>query len=93
MARLRGGIDTGGTSEGSSCEQLVLRRTLDDLSEAAARDMRITRSRDGLETALHESADAVRPRAEYGLIRGERRLIPKITSCAIHVKFKERFNA
>jgi hypothetical protein len=64
-------IDKGGTSEGSSCEQVVLDRALGDLAEAAARDTRITRSRDRLESVVRKLAAAVRPRSEYGLIHGE----------------------
>jgi hypothetical protein len=36
-------IDKGGASEGSSCEQVVLDRALDDLTEAASRDTRRSR--------------------------------------------------
>ncbi|MFD9575898.1 phosphotransferase family protein [Streptomyces sp. NPDC059982] len=64
-------IDKGGTSEGSSCEQTVLERALDDLSEAASRDPRITRSRDHLEDAVRALAAAVRPRSQLGLVHGE----------------------
>ncbi|MEV0703279.1 aminoglycoside phosphotransferase family protein [Saccharopolyspora sp. NPDC050389] len=64
-------IDRGGTSEGSSCEQVVLSRALDDLTEAASRDTRITRSHDQLETVVRKLAAAVRPRSQYGLIHGE----------------------
>ncbi|MFF1408477.1 phosphotransferase family protein [Streptomyces sp. NPDC058289] len=64
-------IDKGGTSEGSSCEQVVLDRALEDLVEAASRDMRITRSRDRLENVLRTLATAVRPRARHGLTHGE----------------------
>ncbi|MEV0083973.1 phosphotransferase [Saccharopolyspora sp. NPDC050642] len=64
-------IDRGGGSEGSSCEQLVLSRALDDLTEAASRDTRITRSHDQLETVVRKLAAAVRPRSQYGLIHGE----------------------
>ncbi|MET7717889.1 phosphotransferase [Streptomyces sp. NPDC005407] len=64
-------IDKGGASEGSSCEQVVLDRALDDLTEAASRDTRITRSRDQLETVVRKLAAAVCPRSQYGLIHGE----------------------
>ncbi|MEU1567130.1 phosphotransferase [Streptomyces mirabilis] len=57
-------IDKGGTSKGSSCEQVVLDRALDDLTEAASRDTRITRSREQLETVVRELAAAVRPRSQ-----------------------------
>ncbi|WP_327323135.1 aminoglycoside phosphotransferase family protein [Streptomyces sp. NBC_01210] len=64
-------IDKGGASEGSSCEQVVLDRALDDLTEAASRGTRITRSREQLETVVRTLAAAVRPRSQYGLIHGE----------------------
>jgi Phosphotransferase enzyme family len=64
-------LDKGGVSDGSSCEQVVLDRALGDLSEAAARDIRITRTRDDLENVLRALAAAVSPRSEHGLIHGE----------------------
>ncbi|MEY9844273.1 phosphotransferase family protein [Streptacidiphilus sp. MAP5-3] len=64
-------IDKGGTSEGSSCEQVVLDRALNDLAEAASRDPRITRSRTHLESVVRALAAAVRPRSQHGLIHGE----------------------
>lgn len=64
-------IDRGGTSEGRSCEQVVLDHALDDLTEAASRDARITRARDRLEAVVRTLAAAVRPRSQYGLIHGE----------------------
>jgi Phosphotransferase enzyme family len=42
-------IDSGGTSRGRSCEQVVLDRALGDLAEAAARDTRVADTRDSLE--------------------------------------------
>ncbi|MEU4098664.1 phosphotransferase [Streptomyces sp. NPDC026673] len=64
-------IDRGGGSEGGSCERVVLDRALDDLAEAAARDPRMTRARDGLESTVRRLAAAVRSRSRYGLIHGE----------------------
>lgn len=64
-------IDEGGTSEGDSCEQVVLDRALDDLTAAASRDTRIAHAHDRLETEVRTLAAAVRPRARYGLIHGE----------------------
>jgi len=64
-------IDKGGASKGSSCEQVVLDRALDDLTEAASRDTRLTPSRDRLETVVRKLAAAVRPRSQYRLIHGE----------------------
>lgn len=64
-------IDNGGISQGHSCEQVVLDRALDDLAEAASRDIRIAGVRDRLEDMVRGLAAAVRPRSEYGLIHGE----------------------
>ncbi|MFJ9692846.1 phosphotransferase [Kitasatospora sp. NPDC101183] len=64
-------IDSGGTSRGRSCEQVVLDRALADLAEAAARDTRVARVRDHLEQMARELASFVRPRSEFGLIHGE----------------------
>jgi Phosphotransferase enzyme family len=64
-------LDKGGVSDGSSCEQVVLDRALGDLSEAAARDVRIARSRGDLENILRTLAAAVSRRSEHGLIHGE----------------------
>jgi hypothetical protein len=64
-------IDNGGISQGRSCEQVVLDRALDDLAEAASRDMRIASVRARLEEVVAGLAAAVRPRSEYGLIHGE----------------------
>ncbi|CAI7978139.1 Aminoglycoside phosphotransferase [Frankia sp. Hr75.2] len=61
----------GGTSRGSSCEQVVLERALGDLAEAAVRDTRLTRVRERLESVVHTLAAAVRPRSRYGLVHGE----------------------
>ena len=64
-------IDNDGISLGRSCEQVVLRRALGDLAEAAARDTRIAGARDRLEDMVRGLASAVRPRSDYGLIHGE----------------------
>ncbi|KQV15340.1 MULTISPECIES: phosphotransferase family protein [unclassified Kitasatospora] len=64
-------IDNGGVSDGSSCEQVVLDRALEDLAEAAARDLRIADVRSQLEGTVRRLAAAVHPRSEYGLIHGE----------------------
>jgi hypothetical protein len=64
-------IDSGGISQGRSCEQVVLDRAFDDLAEAASRDTRIARVRDRLTGVIRGLAAAVRPRSEYGLIHGE----------------------
>ncbi|AWS49020.1 phosphotransferase family protein [Streptosporangium sp. 'caverna'] len=64
-------IDDGGISQGHSCEQVVLDRALDDLTETTSRDTRIAGVRDRLEDLVRGLAATVRPRSEYGLIHGE----------------------
>lgn len=54
-----------------SCPQLVLKRALPDLAEAASRVERVAQVREQLEGKLHELAGAVQPRDEYSLIHGE----------------------
>jgi len=64
-------VDSGGTSRGTSCEDVVLTRALRDLAEAAARDPRIANARHRLEERLRALAAAVRPRTEYAVVHGE----------------------
>lgn len=64
-------VDGGGTSRGSSCEEVVLARALRDLAEAASRDPRIADARDRLEERLLGLAAEVRPRAQYAVVHGE----------------------
>lgn len=64
-------VDGGGSSQGTSCEGVVLDRALRDLAEAASRDPRIAGARDRLEERLLDLAAAVRPRAEYAVVHGE----------------------
>ncbi|ANP51554.1 phosphotransferase family protein [Streptomyces griseochromogenes] len=64
-------VDAGGTSRGTSCEQVVLERALRDLAEAASRDPRIAGVRVRLEERLRSLAAAVRPRARYAVVHGE----------------------
>lgn len=64
-------VDGGGTSRGTSCEEVVLDRALRDLAEAASRDPRIADARARLEERLLGLAAAVRPRAEYAVVHGE----------------------
>jgi hypothetical protein len=64
-------VEAGGTSRGTSCEEVVLDRALRDLAEAASRDPRIAGARDRLEERLLGLAAAVRPRAEYAAVHGE----------------------
>ncbi|MFF5019310.1 phosphotransferase family protein [Streptomyces sp. NPDC001165] len=64
-------VDGGGTSQGTSCEGVVLDRALRDLAETASRDPRIAEARDRLEERLTDLAAAVRPRAQYAVVHGE----------------------
>lgn len=64
-------IDSGGTSAGASCEQVVLDRALADLAEAAGRDPRVAAARGGLEAALRDQRATLRPRSACPLIHGE----------------------
>ncbi|MGY0057451.1 phosphotransferase [Streptomyces sp. LZ34] len=64
-------VDSGGTSRGTSCEGVVLKRALRDLAEAASRDPRVAGARDRLEERLRKLAARVRPRAEYAVVHGE----------------------
>lgn len=64
-------VDAGGTSRGTSCEEVVLERALQDLTEAASRDPRIATARDRIEERLHVLAEQVQPRTEYSVVHGE----------------------
>ncbi|MFE4664467.1 aminoglycoside phosphotransferase family protein [Streptomyces sp. NPDC056716] len=64
-------VDRGDTSRGSSCEDVVLRRALRDLTEAASRDPRIATAHARLEERLLELAAAVQPRTDYAVVHGE----------------------
>lgn len=64
-------IDRGGTSRGTSCEEIALDFALRCLAEAASRDRRIEGAHDRLEQRLRELTAAVRPRAEYAVVHGE----------------------
>ncbi|MER5879201.1 phosphotransferase [Streptomyces sp. NPDC001910] len=64
-------IDGGGSSDGASCEQVVLHRAFDDLTEAAARDPRIAASYDRLRRVVGDLAARVPARSRYGLVHGE----------------------
>jgi hypothetical protein len=63
-------IAGGGISSGS-CTQVVLDRALRHLTEAAARDPRITQHRNQLEETLRAHAAIVTPRPDHSLIHGE----------------------
>lgn len=64
-------IEAGGTSRGTSCEDVVLERARRDLAEVASRDPRIAAAREHLEERLLALAAAVRPRSQYAVVHGE----------------------
>jgi hypothetical protein len=64
-------IDGGGRSPVTSCERIMLERSLTQLTEIAGRDPRAARARGRLEQALHSLAGPVEPRAAAALIHGE----------------------
>ncbi|MER5651486.1 phosphotransferase [Streptomyces sp. NPDC002131] len=64
-------VDGGGSSDGAFCEQVVLDRAFDDLTEAAARDPRIAASHDRLRSVVGDLAARVATRSRYGLVHGE----------------------
>ena len=64
-------VDRGAAPQDRPCEQVVLDRALDHLSQAASRVDRVAAVRGRLEEVTRELAAAVRPRAEHGLIHGE----------------------
>ncbi|MBO2465351.1 phosphotransferase [Actinomadura sp. LCR2-06] len=64
-------LKRGGSVSDASCERRVLDRALRDVEEAAGRDGRIGAAGAALRDRLHELADRVSPRTEYGLIHGE----------------------
>ncbi|MBM9510373.1 phosphotransferase [Actinacidiphila acididurans] len=64
-------LAAGGTARGTSCEQIVLDRALDDLAEAARRETRIGDAYDRMRERLLERADLVAPRTDHRLIHGE----------------------
>lgn len=64
-------VGRGETLQDRSCEQIVLDRALQHLSEAASRVESIAQVSTRLEEKIRELARAVRPRNEYSLIHGE----------------------
>ena len=64
-------IDGGGRSPVTSCERVMLDRSLGQLAEIAVRDPRAARARGRLEQALHSLAAPVEPRAATALVHGE----------------------
>jgi hypothetical protein len=64
-------IDAGGRSPVTSCEKIMLDRTLVHLAEIAGRDRRAADAKDCLEQALHSLAGPIQPRTAAALIHGE----------------------
>ncbi|MFJ9248045.1 phosphotransferase family protein [Streptomyces sp. NPDC101776] len=65
-------VDNGGSSYGSSCEQLVVERALSDLDELPARDLRAAAAHPQLTEAIRALAARVQPRTGPAtLIHGE----------------------
>ncbi|MGH1554940.1 hypothetical protein ACRAWF_32595 [Streptomyces sp. L7] len=65
-------VDNGGSSYGSSCEELVVARALSDLDELPARDPRAAEAHPQLADAIRALGARVRPRDEPpALIHGE----------------------
>jgi hypothetical protein len=64
-------VDAGGRSPGTSCERVMLDRTLAQLSEIAGRDRRAAGAQRRLEETLHSLAKPIRPRAAAALVHGE----------------------
>lgn len=61
----------GGTARGSSCEQVVLERAVEDLGEAAGREPRIAAAAALVHERLQELVGRVAPRRQHALIHGE----------------------
>jgi aminoglycoside phosphotransferase (APT) family kinase protein len=64
-------VDAGGRSPVTSCERIMLDRTLGQLTEIAGRDRRAADAQRRLEQALHSLAGPIRPRAAAALVHGE----------------------
>jgi hypothetical protein len=64
-------IDAGGRPPQTSCETIMLDRSLAQLSEIARRDRRAAEAHDRLEQALRSLAQLIAPRATAALVHGE----------------------
>ena len=64
-------VDAGGRPAVTSCEQIMLERSLAQLAEIAVRDPRAAQARGRLERTLHSLAGPVEPRAATALVHGE----------------------
>jgi len=64
-------IDAGGRPAVTSCERIMLDRSLAQLAEIATRDPRAARARGKLERTLHSLAAPLKPRSAAALVHGE----------------------
>lgn len=64
-------IDAGGRSPVTSCERIMLDRSLSQLSEIAGRDQRAAGAQGRLEETLRSLAGPIEPRAVAALVHGE----------------------
>jgi hypothetical protein len=64
-------IDAGGRSPVTSCERIMLDRSLAQLTEIAGRDRRAAGAQGRIEEALHSLAAPIQPRAAAALVHGE----------------------
>ncbi|MET8974617.1 aminoglycoside phosphotransferase family protein [Streptomyces sp. NPDC004539] len=64
-------VDAGGTSTGTSCEQVVRDGALRELAKGAALEPRLAAVREPLAERIEELYAAVGPRRRYALVHGE----------------------
>lgn len=64
-------VDAGNGEADRPAPEVILRRSLTDLDEAAGYERRLGAARRAIEAKLRDLAGAVRPRSGYGLIHGE----------------------
>ena len=64
-------VDAGNGVADRAASEVILRRSLGHLAEAAGYEPRLDAARHAIAAKLRELAGAVRPRSGYGLIHGE----------------------
>ena len=64
-------VDAGNGVADRAASEVILRRSLGHLAEAAGYEPRLNAARHAIEAKLRDLAGAVRPRSGYGLIHGE----------------------
>jgi aminoglycoside phosphotransferase (APT) family kinase protein len=65
-------VDSGGRRPtATSCEAVMLERSLGQLAQIAARDRRAAAAQGRLAETLRSLADPIKPRADHGLVHGE----------------------